>query len=433
VDGNHTLIIFSNDTAGNVNRTQTLSFIFDHVAPTVYLVNSSYSVANNTPLIVFNFTDNVDDIVNCTIYNSSNNKLAVNISIFNNGTTTNAKFNTLSDGTYYNVSVNCTDDTRLIGRSNSINITIDITAPSLSSLGSSGVTDSAASLSVTTSEAATCRYAGGSNSGYSAMTSFSTTGATSHSTSLTGLSAGTGYTYYVRCQDSLANEGSGSTAFTTSAAPSGGGGSGGAGGGVPVTVPGTFAKEVWTSINSGETATVVVANGAIGVTEVSFAVDKTTYGAWVKVERIDSLPATISSFGGQVYKNVKITESNIEKVLKDDKATIDFKVEKTWLAEKKLNKEQVAMFRSVDNRWTELKTTFGEDDGTYVHYSAITPGFSYFVIGSKSGTMVVAAPGITKEEAVPKLGETAPAAGEEVVVDEAGEDVVGGAKKMNFF
>ena len=70
-----------------------------------------------------------------------------------------------------------------------------------------------------------------------------------------------------------------------------------------------------------------------------------------------------------MYKQIKITESNVEKVLKDT-AKIGFKVEKSWLTEKKLGKTDIALFRSVNNEWVQLKTTVGTEDGTYVHYTA---------------------------------------------------------------
>jgi hypothetical protein len=57
-------------------------------------------------------------------------------------------------------------------------------------------------LSLTTNENATCRYAPTSGVDYSAMpTTFGSTGGTAHSTSFGGLSNGGSYTAFVRCQD----------------------------------------------------------------------------------------------------------------------------------------------------------------------------------------------------------------------------------------
>jgi len=61
-------------------------------------------------------------------------------------------------------------------------------------------------LSLTTSEAATCRYATNSGVAYGSMTNtFSTTGGISQSTMASGLQNGNTYSYYVRCQDSAGN------------------------------------------------------------------------------------------------------------------------------------------------------------------------------------------------------------------------------------
>jgi hypothetical protein len=61
-------------------------------------------------------------------------------------------------------------------------------------------------LSVSTNEAATCRYTTTAGTTYAAMANtFGTTGGVSHSTSVSGLSNGASYTYYVRCQDTSGN------------------------------------------------------------------------------------------------------------------------------------------------------------------------------------------------------------------------------------
>ncbi|MEW5896108.1 MAG: PGF-pre-PGF domain-containing protein [Nanoarchaeota archaeon] len=363
-------------------------------------------------------------------------KSGVNSTALNNTPMTIRNNNTILDstaspnGVAINWTVNCTYNGTIIqietGRYqlNIDNVTTSVTA------SSSSVAETTATLTATTSETATCRYSS-SNVGYSSMTEFGTTGSTSHSTSLVSLSSATGYTYYVKCQDNAANEGSGSTIFTTTAS-SGGSGTGGAGGGVSSGATGEFTQETWASINAGETATVGVTNGEIGVTEVSFTVDATTYGAWLKVEKEDALPSSVGSYSGTSYKTIKITESNIEKALKDT-ATINFKVAKTWLSEKGVTKESIALFRYDNNAWEELPTTVGEDDGTYVHYSAKTAGFSYFVIGVKGGVAAPAAEATPTEEAAAGevAGEAGVAAGAEAAAGEVSTVSTTGAKKTS--
>ena len=63
-----------------------------------------------------------------------------------------------------------------------------------------------ATLSLETNENATCKYSQTANTGYSSIpNTFSTTGSTSHSTTLTNLADNTTYTYYIRCQDEANN------------------------------------------------------------------------------------------------------------------------------------------------------------------------------------------------------------------------------------
>ncbi|MDH3327970.1 MAG: delta-60 repeat domain-containing protein [Desulfobulbaceae bacterium] len=60
-------------------------------------------------------------------------------------------------------------------------------------------------LSVTTDEIANCGYSS-TDVVYNSMTVFSQTSSTTHSQTLTGLSNGQSYTYYVRCEDTSANQ-----------------------------------------------------------------------------------------------------------------------------------------------------------------------------------------------------------------------------------
>lgn len=61
-------------------------------------------------------------------------------------------------------------------------------------------------MSVDTDEVATCKYNAGSDTDYASMdNTFDTTGSTSHETILAGLTDGSSYNYYIRCQDNNGN------------------------------------------------------------------------------------------------------------------------------------------------------------------------------------------------------------------------------------
>jgi hypothetical protein len=81
----------------------------------------------------------------------------------------------------------------------------DVTPPSRSNGQPSGTLTAgttSTTLSLSTNETATCRYATTSGVSYNYMANnFSTTGSTSHSTLVSGLQNGNSYSYYVRCQD----------------------------------------------------------------------------------------------------------------------------------------------------------------------------------------------------------------------------------------
>jgi len=85
----------------------------------------------------------------------------------------------------------------------------DITAPTISNPSPTGTLSAgttSTTLSITTNESATCKYSTTSGVAYNDMTNtFTTTGTTSHSTTVSGLTNGNTYNYYIRCQDTSGN------------------------------------------------------------------------------------------------------------------------------------------------------------------------------------------------------------------------------------
>ena len=86
---------------------------------------------------------------------------------------------------------------------------IDTTPPIRSSgypSGNLSTGTNSTTISLNTNEVATCRYSTTAGAPYGSMTNtFSTTGSTSHSTLITGLTNGNSYNYYVRCSDNYGN------------------------------------------------------------------------------------------------------------------------------------------------------------------------------------------------------------------------------------
>ncbi len=89
--------------------------------------------------------------------------------------------------------------------------TVNITTPT--GILAAGTTST--TLNVITNENATCAYATAAGTPFVSMTTLATTGGTAHSTTLSGLTNSSSYTYYVKCQDAAANTSSDtSTSFS---------------------------------------------------------------------------------------------------------------------------------------------------------------------------------------------------------------------------
>lgn len=105
----------------------------------------------------------------------------------------------------------------------------DTTPPTRSNGSPSGALASGTTqttMSLTTNENATCKYLTTAGTVYSSVTNtFTTTGGINHSTTITGLTDGNSYSYYIRCQDIANNANTDDYTISFSVASSGGGAS----------------------------------------------------------------------------------------------------------------------------------------------------------------------------------------------------------------
>ena len=130
------------------------------------------------------------------------------------GTSHSAVITGLADGGSYGFFIRCQDlaanpNTNDFAIAFSVAPATDTTPPVRSNglpTGTLAAGTTQTSLSLTTDEGATCRYATTAGVAYAAMTNtFTTTGATAHSTAVTGLANGGSYGFFVHCQDGAAN------------------------------------------------------------------------------------------------------------------------------------------------------------------------------------------------------------------------------------
>jgi len=122
----------------------------------------------------------------------------------------------------------------------------DVTAPTLTDgqpSGSLAANTTEVTLSVSSDENAICKYSTTTGTAYDAMSnSFTTTGAKTHTTQVSGLTNGQNYNYYIRCQDLSGNANTTDYIISFSVAnPPASSGGGGGGGYIPLpdlTAPG---------------------------------------------------------------------------------------------------------------------------------------------------------------------------------------------------
>jgi len=430
-DGTYTIAIYANDTLSNTNASfANLTFVLDRTGPNVTNLrlgnwttgaNLSEALASITGNVILNLTVEVNDsLTQVNIGSPANNLLA---QVYFNITNSTGQINytkasqnetlwnstlmlNISDSRYfpdgrYSILVYANDSLNNYNRTANLTFTIDRTLPTVSV--------SCSPSNPTSGQTVTCTCTG-SDSGTGILGSVLFEGDTDNVESTTATASGTSSVCRVIDYAGNVKTATGSWTLATSSSSSSGGGGGGSGGGVSKGVVDQFEKKVWTSINKGESASIAVKNGQIGVTGIDFVASKTTYGVTLQVEKVNTLPSNVKAVDKKVYSYVKITESNVAKAMEGN-AKISFKVTKGWLKESGLQKENVVMYRYVGTEWVGLKTTVGEDDGTYQHYTAETPGFSYFAIGQ--GEAVVPAM-VDKKAEVPAVVEKSATSAAEV-------------------
>lgn len=238
-DGSYTLVAVARDTAGNYATSTSVSITIDNTAPTpTFTTPTNGSYASSTVTLAATATDNnsvsgVQFKVGNTNIGSEDTSSPYTVSWDSTGVADGSK--TLN-AVVRDVAGNYA--------TSSITVTVDNTAPVISAVSSGSLTTSGATITWTTDTTADSLVEYGLTSSYTASSTYSASLVTSHSTTLSGLSANTTYHYRVISVDAAGNRTNGSdNTFTTSAetvtntTPSGGGGSGSRGYTAPTVTP----------------------------------------------------------------------------------------------------------------------------------------------------------------------------------------------------
>ncbi|MFH1442825.1 MAG: fibronectin type III domain-containing protein [Candidatus Micrarchaeota archaeon] len=203
------------DAAGNANPTDyaiTFSVAGDTAAPS--LSNGAPTGTLPQGTISTTLSLNTNEAATCRYSTTPNVAYSSMTNTFTTtgGTSHSRTLTGLQNGQSYNYYVRCIDTAENANTADYA-ISFSVAADTIPAILSNGlptgtlpIGTTSATLSISTNEAATCRYSTTPNVAYSSMTNtFTTTGGTSHSRSLTGLQNGQSYAYYVRCIDTAGN------------------------------------------------------------------------------------------------------------------------------------------------------------------------------------------------------------------------------------
>ncbi len=199
------------DGTGHITFTYTGGYsdhtfdITDNIAPAFSNISPASGATVSTDDTI-TFTDSETTSPQCSLDNSHWNNCTTTVTSFHDLT----GWSSINEGDTFTLFLKDTDAANNTGTARVDNLTkADESAPvrnggSPSGNLSSGTTST--TLSLTTSETATCKYSASSGTTYADMTSsLDTTNGTTHTKSISGLTDGNSYNYYVRCEDASHN------------------------------------------------------------------------------------------------------------------------------------------------------------------------------------------------------------------------------------
>lgn len=216
--GTHTLQARARDTSGNTATTSAISITVDNVTPTGTVVINSNATAtkNATVTLALSASDTQGPVTemrfsnNNTTYSAAEAYATTKTWTLASGDGTKTVYAQFQDAAG-NWSAAATDT-----------IVLDTTPPSISAVTATVVTSSSVRVTWATNEASTSQVDYGPTTTYGTTTLLDAALVTSHSVTLTGLTANATYNFHIRSSDSLGTEGTSANAtfIIDTAAPS---------------------------------------------------------------------------------------------------------------------------------------------------------------------------------------------------------------------
>jgi len=211
-DGAHTLSARARDAVGNSTTATTVNVIVDNQAPTGSVIINGGAAATNTTSVTLTLAAS-DALSAVTQMRFSNTGSSYSTAEAYAPTKAWTLSNSAGTKTVY---VQFKDAPGNWSTAATDTIVLDTTAPTISAVSSSNITDVAATVGWTTSEAATSQVEYGATVAYGQTTAIDNTLVSAHSVVIAGLQPSTLYNYRVRSKDAAGNERIGTNAtFTT--------------------------------------------------------------------------------------------------------------------------------------------------------------------------------------------------------------------------
>jgi PGF-pre-PGF domain-containing protein len=165
------------------------------------------------------------------------------------------------------------------------------------------------------------------------------------------------------------------------------GNGGGGAGASPESQSNVEAKELsQTFIGNGNSVNFNFPQNATPVINISFDSKKTVGMTTTIVEMLINQSTLVSEPpSDEVYKYLNIWVGNNGFAAPDniENAIVYFKVEKSWIQDKNIDKSFITLNRFNDTKWDALPTSLTGEDDKYLYFAAKTPGFSSFAITGK--------------------------------------------------
>lgn len=106
--------------------------------------------------------------------------------------------------------------------------------------------------------------------------------------------------------------------------------------------------------------------------------NQTTNNVRLKITAVSNPPVEKAE---KVYKYIQIEHYNLNDSIITS-VRLQFKVDKQWLSDNKIEKNQIVLYRYRDG-WTMLNTSIIKEDSGSLYYESLSPGLSLFAIATK--------------------------------------------------